>query len=124
MPEREPLLLDSMSQFDPRDRDRRIGEGLESSHRRTASLDGSMVLLNDIVEVLAAAHLHILPLRILPPQEPERAVTRHMAVQSNFLGHRVGLVARAFLKKACAAATPRSGRSRKSTVITCLSTAR
>src|SRR5258706_4286775 len=43
-----------------------------------------MVLFNDVVEVLAAAHLHVLPLRILASQEPQCAMTRHMAVQGHF----------------------------------------
>jgi len=56
-----------MSQFDPRDRDGRIGERLEAGHRRATPLDGSMVLLDDTVEILAAAHLDVLPLGVLSP---------------------------------------------------------
>src|SRR5258708_31891954 len=41
-----------------------------------------MVLRDDIVEVLAAAQLHVLPLWILPPQELVRTVTRYVTVQS------------------------------------------
>lgn len=44
----------------------RVGERLESLHRRTAALDRAVILLNDIVEVLAGPHLHVFPLWILP----------------------------------------------------------
>lgn len=43
-----------MCQLDSGNRDRSVAERLESLHRRTAALDGAVILLNDIVEVLAA----------------------------------------------------------------------
>jgi hypothetical protein len=50
----------------------RTRERLEASHHRGASaFDRSMILLNDIVEVLITSHLNILPLRILAPQKPK-----------------------------------------------------
>jgi len=44
-------------QLDSGDRDSRVGERLGSLHRRTAALDRTVILLNDIVEVLAGTHL-------------------------------------------------------------------
>ncbi len=55
-----------MCQLDSGNRDRSVGERLESVHRRSAALDRAVILLNDIVEVLAGPCLHVLPLRILP----------------------------------------------------------
>src|SRR5450631_2739298 len=60
----------------------RTPEGLEaSSHRGTSAFDRSMILLNDIVEVLITSHLNILPFRILPPQKPKGQVARHVAIK-------------------------------------------
>jgi len=42
-----------------------------------------MILLNEIVEVLATPHLNILPLRILPPQEPKGQVALLKAIERN-----------------------------------------
>jgi hypothetical protein len=41
-------------------------------HRSAASLGRPAILLNDIIKVLAAAHLHIFPLRILASQSAMR----------------------------------------------------
>jgi hypothetical protein len=49
----------------------RTPERLEASHRGAATFDRSMILLNQIVQVLATPHLNELPLRILPPQKPK-----------------------------------------------------
>jgi hypothetical protein len=58
-----------MSQFDTGHGNRRTQERLEASHHRGASaFDRSMILLNDIIEVLVTSHLNILPLWILPPR--------------------------------------------------------
>jgi hypothetical protein len=46
-----------MCQLDSGNRDRSVVERLESLHRRTAVLDRAVILLNDIVEVLAAPYL-------------------------------------------------------------------
>jgi hypothetical protein len=57
-----------MGKFDPCQGDGRTPEGLEASYHRGASaFDRSMILLNEIVEVLVTSHLNILPFRILPP---------------------------------------------------------
>ena len=46
------MLMDAMSEFDARDRNRRIGKRLEAFHGSASPLDRSMVLLNDVVQVL------------------------------------------------------------------------
>ena len=49
---RELPLANSMRQFDASNFDGRVRERFEPSHRRTASLDRPMILLNDVVEML------------------------------------------------------------------------
>jgi len=58
-----------MGKLDTSQRDGRTREGLEASHPGASAFDRSVILFNEIVEVLARPHLNILPLRILPPQE-------------------------------------------------------
>ncbi len=48
----ELTLPDSMHEFDAGDRDRRMPKSLEPEPRAQAKLDGSVVLFNQVVEVL------------------------------------------------------------------------
>ncbi len=48
----ELTFPDSMHEFDAGDRDRRTPKSLEPEHRAQARLDGSVVLFNQVVEVL------------------------------------------------------------------------
>src|SRR6266481_3132427 len=60
----------------------RAPERLEASyHRGTSAFNRSMILLNEIVEVLVTSHLDILTFRILPPQKPKSHVARHVAIE-------------------------------------------
>jgi hypothetical protein len=114
-----------MSKFDAGQGNGRTPERLEATHHRGASaFDRSMILLYEIVEVLITSHLNILPLRILPPQKPKGQWLCKWPSSVILRGHLGKLVDRALRKNACAAAMPRSGRSRKSTVLPYLSTAR
>src|ERR1022692_4514872 len=81
---RELPLANSMDKLDAGDRDGCVRERLEPSHRRTASLDGSMILLDDVVQVLARAHFDVAPTRMFTPQQPQRAPARHVAVERHF----------------------------------------
>jgi hypothetical protein len=73
-----------MGEFDAGQGNGRTPESLEASHHRGASaFDRSMILLNEIVEVLIASHLNILPLRILAPQKPKGHVTLQVAIERN-----------------------------------------
>jgi hypothetical protein len=54
-----------MHEFHARERNGRRAKGLEGKHRRAATLDRSMVLLNDVVEIPATAHHDGPPLGIL-----------------------------------------------------------
>ena len=57
-------------------------ERLESPYHRGASaFDRAMILLDDIIEVLVASHLNILPLRILAPQKPKGHVALQVAIE-------------------------------------------
>ena len=74
-PERELSLAYPVGKFDAGQGNGRTPERLEASHHRGASaFDRSMILLNEIVEVLATPHLNVLPLRVLPPQKPKGQV--------------------------------------------------
>jgi len=55
----ELSLADAMHQLDAGDRDRRIPEHLEPEHRHCALLHTSMVLLNQVVQVLRRAQLRV-----------------------------------------------------------------
>jgi hypothetical protein len=44
--------MDAMSEFDAGNRNRRAGKRLEAFHGSASPLDRSMVLLNDVVQVL------------------------------------------------------------------------
>jgi hypothetical protein len=44
------------------------------------AFDRSMILLNEIVEVLITSHFNILPLRILAPQKPKGHVTLQVGI--------------------------------------------
>ena len=80
-PERELPLVNAMRQLESSNLDRRVCERLEPGQGRASSLDRAMVLLNDVVEILTGAHLHVAPLRVLPSQQPQRSMTRNMTVQ-------------------------------------------
>src|SRR3569833_1253621 len=54
-----------------------------------------MVLLNDVVEVTTAPHVHVFPLWILPSQRPQRSMARCVASSVTLRGHRGRLVASA-----------------------------
>ena len=71
-PERELSFAYPMGKFDAGQGNDRAPERLEASHHRGASaFDRSMILLNEIVEVLITSRLNILPFRVLAPQKPK-----------------------------------------------------
>ena len=61
-------LADLMRELNTGDRDRRALEALEAQHRRTPPLDRAMILLDNVVEVLAASNPHAPPGRMLATQ--------------------------------------------------------
>jgi len=74
-----------MGKFDTGQGNGRTLERLKASHHRSASaFDRSMVLLDEIVEVLITSHLNILPLRILAPQKSKGHVTLQVAIERYF----------------------------------------
>jgi hypothetical protein len=64
-----------MGKLDTGQCDGRTRKRFEASHRGAPAFDRSVILLNEIVEVLATPHLNVLPLRILPPQVPKGQMT-------------------------------------------------
>jgi len=59
-----------MRKFHSGKRDRSIPERLEADHGRAPSLDRTVVLLDDVVEVLASPNLNMAPDGMLAPQSP------------------------------------------------------
>ena len=81
-PERELSLSYSMGKFDAGQGNGSTPEGLKASyHRGAAAFNRSMILLNDIVEVLVTSHLNIVPLRILPTQKPKGQMALQVAIE-------------------------------------------
>jgi hypothetical protein len=70
-----------VSELDAGDRDRSIRKRLEPCHRCAPPLDRAVVLLDEIIEILVRADLDVAPARVLSPQQPQGATTRHMAVE-------------------------------------------
>src|SRR5450631_3654354 len=81
---RELSLANAMCQLNSGNGNGRIRERFEPGHRRAASLDGAVVLLDEVVEVLVCTHLHVPPARMLASQQPQCAPTRHMTVERHF----------------------------------------
>jgi len=76
MARRERRLTNVVRKFDAGDCDSSVRERFEPGHRRTASLDRAVVLLDDVVQVSAGPHVGVSPIRMLASQEPERAARR------------------------------------------------
>ena len=82
--EGELALANAMREFHTCERYGRRAKGLEGEHWRAATLDGPMILLNDIVEVSATAYFDGPPLGILLPQQPQCSMTSGVAVDIEF----------------------------------------
>ena len=80
-PKRELSLANTMGEFDAGDRNGRARERLEPGHRRTASLDRAVVLLDEVVEILVRPYLHVAPAGVFTAQQPQRTPARHMTVE-------------------------------------------
>lgn len=74
-------LAYTMGELDAGQCSGRAPERLEASHSGAAAFDRSMILLDQIVEVLTTSHVNVLPPRILPPQIPKGQVALHVAVE-------------------------------------------
>jgi hypothetical protein len=70
-----------MGELDAGDRDGRVRKRLEPGHRGAASLDGAMVLLDEVVEILVRPDLHVTPAGALASHQPQRSPTWQMAIE-------------------------------------------
>jgi hypothetical protein len=77
----ELAFANTMRELHARKRSGGCAKGLHGQHWRTTPLDGSMVLLDDVVEIPAAADLDGLPVGILPTQHPQPSVTGCVVVE-------------------------------------------
>jgi len=74
-----------MRKLDARDCHRCGLHGLEPEHRHTSSLDRSVILLDDVVEVLAGSNMHTTLSGMLSPKQPEGAMARPMTIEGHLL---------------------------------------
>jgi hypothetical protein len=70
MPKRKLSFANTVRELSAGDRDGRSRERLEPGHRRTTPLDRTMVLLDDLVQVLAGPHFDVAPARVVALKEP------------------------------------------------------
>ncbi len=73
------LIVDTVSELNTGQRDSRRAEGLKSQHRRTPTLDGSVILLDDVVEIEPAAYDNTFPVAVLGTQKTQGPVCRGVA---------------------------------------------
>jgi hypothetical protein len=66
MTETELPLSNGMGQFNASDGVRRSSKGLEAGHGSNSSLDGPVISLDHVVEVLVASDEHVAPAGVLP----------------------------------------------------------
>src|SRR6185437_11820319 len=76
-----------MGQLDPRQCEGGRAEGFESEHRSAPPLDRPMVLLDDVVQVAAAANLDRLPASVLLAQQSDSPMTGYISSRFIVLGH-------------------------------------
>ena len=75
------MLSNTMRQFNSGDGYGCGAERLEPQHGVTSSLDRSMILLNDVVQVAAAAQFGPAPCRMLTSQQSNCPVTWNVSIQ-------------------------------------------
>ena len=80
-PKRELVLANAVGEFDAGERNGRVVERLEASHRGAAPLDRAVLLLDEVVKILVRANFDVSPTRMFAPQQPQRSPTRHVAIQ-------------------------------------------
>jgi hypothetical protein len=68
--QRELSFPNAVGQLDSGDHHGRRPECFQAVHDRAASLDGTIILLDDVIEVFAGAHLDLSPEHALTPQQP------------------------------------------------------
>jgi hypothetical protein len=82
---RELALANPMRKLNASDCHRCGLDGLEPEHWRTPSLDRSVILFDDVVEVLAGSNMHALPCWMLAAKQPESAMARPVAIERYLL---------------------------------------
>ena len=60
-------------------------DGLEPEHRRTPSLDRSVILLDDVVEILARSDMHAPPCWMLAAKQPDSTMARPVTIEGHLL---------------------------------------
>src|SRR3974390_2637381 len=81
----ELALADPMRQLNSRQRDGGGPKRLQPKHRRAASLDRAVILLDDVIKIAARAHLDGLPARILLGEQPQPPMGCRAAIEIDLL---------------------------------------
>ena len=89
----ELVFPDSVSQFDAGDGHGCCRDGLEAVHGQVSSLDGSVILLDDVVQVLAGSNHDVAPEERFTAQQPESPPARDVPIERD-LARTVALVCR------------------------------
>ena len=75
------LLADAVRQLDGRDRHGRCRHGLQAVHGRPSSLNGPVIVLNDVVQVAVGSNHDVTPEGGIAAQTPQRAATRDVSIE-------------------------------------------
>jgi hypothetical protein len=83
VPNRELVFSNPMGELDSHQGGPCAGKAFEAQHGRDFSLDGSVVLLDDIVKVLTRSDDHSTPRGVSPAKKSKRAVRGRVAIDSD-----------------------------------------
>ena len=73
-----------MGKLEAGDRCGCASEGLKTLHRSTFSLDRTMVLFNDVVEIFATAYLYVFPIDVFFSEQTQRPMAGFVAIKRHF----------------------------------------
>lgn len=77
----ELALTNTVSQLDTCDRHGRCRHGLEAVRGRASSLDGTVVLLDDVEQIAVGATLDVTPEQGFVAQQPQRPATGDVSIE-------------------------------------------
>lgn len=82
------LLMNSVGEFDRRERDRRSAEGLQAQHRSVLSLDRAVALLDDVVQMLSCSYRDQIPPEFSLPGNGSPRREAMLPSRRTFSGHK------------------------------------
>ena len=88
-----------MGKLEAGDRCGCASEGLKTFHRSTFSLDRTMVLFNDVVEIFATAYLYVFPIDVFFSEQTQRPMAGFVAIKRHFFRQSPGVGCNGLAKK-------------------------